>query len=363
MVLAEETTMIYVLNAAKVLVAFGAIMSIIPLLIWLERKLSAWIQHRDGPSKVGLPRWKIFGPLSGFHLWGLLQPLADVVKLLMKEDFAPRRANKLLFLLAPAMVFIPIALAFAVIPFGHGFVYEGTFIRYQIANFGVGILFAVAALSVAVHGITLGGWASNNKYAQMGAVRAGAQMISYEAAMFIAMLAVVLHFGSLNLNDIVLNQAETWGGFGWGIFRQPIAFVIFLVCAFAETNRLPFDFPEAEPELVAGYHIEYGSMKFALFFLGEYFGMIVQCALIVTLFLGGWTLPWVDPTPSSFLASIAGPIIFSVKVMLLLWLFIQVRWTLPRFRFDQLMNLGWKRLIPISLANLVFWAGYLVITA
>ncbi|MDH5642542.1 MAG: NADH-quinone oxidoreductase subunit H, partial [Nitrospira sp.] len=229
--------------------------------------------------------------------------------------------------------------------------------------FGVGILFAVAALSVAVHGITLGGWASNNKYAQMGAVRAGAQMISYEAAMFIAMLAVVLHFGSLNLNDIVLNQAETWGGFGWGIFRQPIAFVIFLVCAFAETNRLPFDFPEAEPELVAGYHIEYGSMKFALFFLGEYFGMIVQCALIVTLFLGGWTLPWVDPTPSSFLASIAGPIIFSVKVMLLLWLFIQVRWTLPRFRFDQLMNLGWKRLIPISLANLVFWAGYLVITA
>lgn len=350
-------------NAIKVIVAFGAIMSLIPMLIYLERKICAWIQHRAGPNKVGLPNWKILGPLAGWHAWGLLQPLADVVKLLFKEDFTPRRADRVLFFIAPALVFIPIALAFAVIPFGWGAWFgEGDsrfFVKYQIADIGAGVLFAFAVSSVAVHGLTLAGWSSYNKYSQMGAVRASAQLISYEAAMFMAVLAVVMQAGSLKLDEIVLSQTTSrpelmnlWGLLNWNIFHQPFAFVIFLICAFAETNRLPFDFPEAEPELIAGYHIEYGSMKFGLFFLGEYFGMVVQSALIVSLFLGGWTFPGIPAQPDTFLASLTGPIVFSVKVFLVLMLYIHVRWTLPRFRFDQLMSLGWKRLIPFSLLNL-----------
>lgn len=350
-------------NALVVLVAFGAIMSLIPMLIYLERKICAWIQHRAGPNKVGLPNWKILGPLAGWHAWGLLQPLADVVKLLFKEDFTPRRADKILFFIAPALVFVPIALAFSVIPFGWGaWIGEGDdkfFVKYQIADIGAGVLFAFAVSSVAVHGLTLAGWSSYNKYSQMGAVRASAQLISYEAAMFMAVLAVVMQSGSLKLDEIVLAQTTNtpefmnlWGLLSWNVFHQPLAFLVFLVCAFAETNRLPFDFPEAEPELIAGYHIEYGSMKFGLFFLGEYYGMVVQSALITTLFLGGWTLPGVPAIPDSFWSSLTGPIIFSVKVFIILMLYIQVRWTLPRFRFDQLMSLGWKKLIPLSLLNL-----------
>ncbi|KAA0216873.1 NADH-quinone oxidoreductase subunit NuoH [bacterium] len=356
MVLADISALEVLANTLKVLVAFGAIMALIPQLIWIERKVAAWIQHRAGPNKVGLPRWKILGPLAGFHMWGLLQPLADVVKLLFKEDFVPRRADKVLFFLAPALVFVPIALAFAVIPFGWGSWFgqgeDAFFVKYQIFDISAGVLFAFAVSSVAVHGLTLAGWSSYNKYSQMGAVRASAQLISYEAAMFMAVLAVVMQAGTLKLDEIVLAQTQH----GWGILTQPVAFVVFLVCAFAETNRAPFDFPEAEPELIAGYHLEYGSMKFGLFFLGEYFGMVVQCSLLTTLFLGGWTLPGIPAKPDSFWMSLTGPIIFSAKVFLLLLLFIQVRWTLPRFRFDQLMSLGWKRLIPIALANLVFTA-------
>lgn len=359
-----ETTpaLVYLFNALKVVAAFGVIMNVIPLMIWLERKMAAWIQLRDGPTKVGLPRWKILGPLAGWGMFGLLQPLADIVKLMLKEDFIPRRASKVLFFIAPALVFVPIALAFAVIPFGHGFWYEGHFIKYQIVDFGVGVLFALASLSLAVHGLSLGGWASNNKYAQFGAVRAGAQLISYEAAMFMVVLAMIMTYGTLDLSEMVLAQADLgspglFSILNWGVFKQPLAFIIFLVCIYAETNRLPFDFPEAEAELVAGYHIEYGSMKFGMFFLGEYFGMCIQSALVVTLFFGGWTLPGLDPLASdTFLASLAGPLIFGAKCAVFLWLYIQVRWTLPRFRFDQLMNLGWKKLIPLSLANVVVTA-------
>lgn len=356
---------VYGLNALKVVAAFGVIMNVIPLMIWLERKMAAWIQLRDGPSKVGLPNWKILGPLAGWGMFGLLQPLADIVKLMLKEDFAPRRASKVLFFIAPALVFVPIAFAFAVIPFGYGFQYDADhFIKYQIIDFDVGVLFALACLSLAVHGLSLGGWASNNKYAQFGGVRAGAQLISYEAAMFMVILAMIMLYGTLDLHTMVLEQTDqkgeypgVWGFLLWGVFRQPIAFIIFLVCIFAETNRLPFDFPEAEAELVAGYHSEYGSMKFGLFFLGEYYGMCIQAALIVTLFLGGWTIPGLDPKAAdTLLASLAGPLIFCAKCAVVLWLYIQVRWTLPRFRFDQLMSLGWKKLIPISLANVVVTA-------
>src|SRR5690606_39010606 len=330
-------------------------------------KMAAWIQLRDGPTKVGLPKWKILGPLAGWGMFGLLQPLADMFKLILKEDFMPRRVSKVLFFLAPAMVFVPIALAFAVIPFGHGFTYtfeDGSsfFVNYQIADFGVGVLFALAFLSLSVHGLSLAGWASNNKYAMFGAVRAGAQLISYEAAMFIVILAMIMTYGSLDLGEISLDQAAN----GWGIMRNAgmgfVGFVIFSICAYAESNRLPFDFPEAEAELIGGYHTEFGSMKFAMFFLGEYYGMVIQSCLVVTLFLGGWTLPGIDPTADTFLASLAGPLIFCLKAGLFLWLYIQVRWTLPRFRFDQLMNLGWKKLIPLSLGLVVLTALWLNIT-
>ncbi|MCC6466525.1 MAG: NADH-quinone oxidoreductase subunit NuoH [Planctomycetes bacterium] len=364
----ETPALVYLFHALKVVAAFGVIMTVIPFLIWLERKMAAWIQLRDGPTKVGLPNWGILGPLKGWGAFGLLQPLADMIKLVLKEDFVPRRVSRVLFFIAPALMFVPIAFALAVIPFGWGFTWfddlgNAFAIRYQIADFGVGILFALASLSVAVHGLSLGGWASNNKWATFGAVRAGAQLISYEAAMFMAVLAMVMAYGTLDMQDMVVDQATAfeggWSIFGWGAFRQPLAFIIMLVCMFAESNRLPFDFPEAEAELVAGYHTEYGSMKFAMFFLGEYYGMCIQSALVVTLFLGGWSLPGIDPTPTEFLPSLAGPLIFCAKCAVFLWLYIQVRWTLPRFRFDQLMSLGWKKLIPLALANVVITALYL----
>jgi NADH-quinone oxidoreductase subunit H len=367
---AESHPLLFLFNALKVLVVFGVIMSVIPGMIWLERKMAAWIQLRDGPSKVGLPNWRVFGPLKGWGMFGLVQPVADMLKLLLKEDFIPRRASKVLFVLAPAMVFVPIAFAFSVIPFGDGFNFHtddgNIFVKYQIVDLGVGVLFALAALSLAVHGLTLGGWASNNKYSMFGAVRASAQLISYEAAMFMVVLAMIMLYGTLDLHKMVLLQAHPEEGlFGiiqWGVFKQPIAFIIFFVCMFAESNRLPFDFPEAEAELIGGYHTEFGSMKFAMFFLGEYYGMVIQSCLVVTLFLGGWTLPGLDPTPGTFIASLAGPLVFCAKVGIFLWLYIQVRWTLPRFRFDQLMGLGWKKLIPIALANVVITAIILNLT-
>jgi NADH-quinone oxidoreductase subunit H len=357
----------FLFKAIVVLVAFGTIMTVVPGMIWLERKMAAWIQLRDGPSKVGLPRWKVLGPLAGWGMFGLLQPLADAFKLITKEDYIPKRASKLLFVIAPAMVFVPIALAFAVVPFGDGFrfVYgdapgESFFVRYQIVDFGVGILFLLAGMSMAVHGLALGGWASNSKWGQFGGVRAGAQLISYEAALFMVILIMIMTYGTLDLHKMVLLQTAPesgiWSIFQWGVFKQPLAFIIFLVVAFAESNRLPFDFPEAEAELVGGFHTEFGSMKFAMFFLGEYYGMIIMACLIVTLFLGGWTLPGLNPTPETFIASLAGPLVFGAKVIIFLWLYVQVRWTLPRFRFDQLMNLGWKKLIPLALANIVVTA-------
>jgi len=368
MFLAEATAdwhpLQFVFKAIVVVAAFATIMTVVPGMIWLERKMAAWIQLRDGPSKVGLPRWKVLGPLAGWGMFGLLQPLADAFKLITKEDYTPKRASKVLFMIAPAMVFVPIALAFAVVPFGDGFYFvhgdESFFVRYQIVDFGVGILFLLAGMSMAVHGLALGGWASNSKWGQFGGVRAGAQLISYEAALFMVILIMIMTYGTLDLHKMVISQTATesglWSVFQWGVFKQPLAFIIFLIVAFAESNRLPFDFPEAEAELVGGFHTEYGSMKFAMFFLGEYYGMVIMSCLIVLLFFGGWTLPGLDPMPGTFIASLAGPLIFCAKVGIFLWLYIQVRWTLPRFRFDQLMNLGWKKLIPLALANIVVTA-------
>ena len=317
----------------KVAGIFGVVMTLVPMLVYAERRISARIQNRFGPIMVG--------PL------GLLQPLADMLKFVFKEDFVPSTSEKILYRLAPVMAFMPAAFALAAIPFAAMVNFpDGTVSRLVIFDADVGILFVLAATTLGVHGLSIAGWSSNNKYSQMGGVRASAQLISYEAPMFIALLSVLMTAGTTNFFSIVDNQVEH----GWMFWRQPLAFIIFFVCAFAETNRAPFDMPEAEPELVGGYHTEYGGMRFALFFLGEYIAMVNQCAIITLVFLGGWLIPGTDW--HTLLGGWMGAIIFFTKVLVLLLFMIQVRWTLPRFRYDQLMTLGWKRLTPLAMLNL-----------
>ncbi len=312
------------------------------MLVWVERKVSAWIQDRVGPNRVG--------PL------GLFQPLADAIKLLFKEDVVPEGTDRFLFILAPAVAFAPAALLATVIPFGQPMMVDGELLPLQVCRGNVGVLLTLALTGFSVYGLAFGGWASNNKYAMLGGLRAGAQMLSYEIAMGLALVSVLMTAGSVDLNVIVLDQTGTWGGFipKWNALRQPLAFVLFFIAAFAETNRLPFDLPECEAELVGGYHTEYSSMKFSLFFLAEYAAMFASCCLITTLFLGGWSLPGMDVHNHSPFFSLLTVAVFFAKVSVLLFFFIVVRWTLPRFRFDQLMHLGWKTMIPLGLANILF---------
>jgi NADH-quinone oxidoreductase subunit H len=330
----------------SIIIIFGFAMSIVPILVYIERRLSARIQRRLGPNMVGLPRWKMLGPLSGFHLWGLMQPLADAVKFIFKEDFVPATGEKFLYRLAPLMVFVPAALGLAAIPFCIVKFGDGMPAPLVIFDSEIGVLFVLAATSLGVHGLSLGGWASNNKYSQMSGVRASAQLISYEAAMFMALMAVLMTAQTTNFMSLVANQVHH----GWFIWRQPLAFIIFYICIYAETNRAPFDLPEAEPELVGGYHTEYGGMRFALFMLGEYIAMINQSAILTLCFLGGWTIPGTDAHTWFF--GLMGLVIFVTKLLILLVIMIWVRWSLPRFRYDQLMTLGWKRLTPLAMANL-----------
>ncbi len=312
---------------------FGAIMSLVPILILAERRVCAWIQNRVGPNRVG-PE-------------GLLQPLADVLKLAFKEDLRPAGAEKVLYSLAPLLAFLPPALAFAGIPVGRGI---------QIAHMDIGVLFIVSATSLGVYGITFGGWASNNKFSFLGGLRSSAQIISYEIAMGLALVSVLMVVGTVDLEKILAEQESI---LSWNVFRQPLAFVIFLVSAFAENNRLPFDLPECEAELVGGYHTEYSGMRFAVFFLGEYVAMITMSALLVTLFLGGWN-PGLFPLPGGFIGTVLSVGVFGLKLLAVLFLYIWVRWTLPRFRYDQLMHLMWKGLVPLALVNIAITA--LVIT-
>jgi len=307
-----------------------------------ERRISAWIQDRVGPNRVGP--------------WGLLQPAADGLKFILKEDFTPAYVRKVYFWLAPAVSMVPALLTLAVIPFG-------TKIGNQpavIADLNVGILYTFGIVSLSVYGIVLAGYASNSKYPFLGGIRSSAQMISYEIAMGMSVVPVFMLVGELNLSKVVEYQASG----AWLIFKQPLAFVIFLIAAFAETNRLPFDMPESESELVGGYHTEYSSMKFALFFLGEYAAMIAVSAMMVVLFLGGWTLPFagLNETASTLGIGLLQVGIFIGKLLLFMGLFIWVRWMLPRFRYDQLMDLGWKRFVPLALANIVVTALYLYFT-
>jgi NADH-quinone oxidoreductase subunit H len=326
---------------AKIVIVLGINFTILLVLGIGERRISAYIQDRIGPNRVG-PK-------------GLFQTVADGVKFMFKEDIIPYHVDKVIYLLAPLMVLGPALMTFAVIPFGESFSALGRQIHLQIADLNVGLLYIFAIVSLSVYGIILGGWSSNSKYPLMGGIRSTAQVISYELSMGLAIIGVLMISGTFRLNEIVTQQNQLLFGIlpNWNIFLQPVGFIIFLIAVFAETNRLPFDLPEAEPELVAGYHTEYSSMKFLVFYLGEYVAMVTASALISTLYLGGWDFPYVDESTLGWWGVVLSVVAFAAKMGFFLFLFIWVRWTLPRFRFDQLMRLGWKVLLPIALANVV----------
>lgn len=327
----------------KASVIYGGLLGTAALMTLAERKFSAWMQYRVGPNRVGP--------------FGLLQPLADGVKFIFKEEMVPDGANPWIFRLAPMMAAVPAMMTVAVVPFAGGDIelFGQNFGQLSITDLDIGILFVLAIGGLGVYGVILGGWASNSKYSLLGGLRASAQMISYELSLILVVLSIVAMSGTLDLRGIVAEQTGTWLIFpGWNVFQQPLAFVLFVIATFAETNRHPFDFAECEPELVGGFHTEYSSMKFALFFLGEYCAMIVMACLTTVLFLGGAEVPyWADAPWFLQLGA------FMAKTGVFLFLFIWVRWTLPRFRFDQLMHLGWKVFLPLALANL-FLTGLLV---
>ena len=331
----------------KIAVVFGVLQSSVAVMTWVERRVAGWIQDRMGPNRVG--------PL------GLLQPLADGVKFIWKEDIVPGHVHKVCYVLAPAASLTAALTAFAVIPFGPTLVLFGHDVALSIADVGVGVLVTLAASSMGVYGIVMAGWASNNKFSLMGGLRSAAQLISYELAMGLAVISVIASSGTLRLSEIVEQQGGTVLGYvpAWNIFINPLGALIFLVGSYAETNRAPFDLPEAESELVAGYHTEYSSMKFSMFFMAEYINMITSSALFVTLFLGGWQVPGLSLALSGNWLALCQMLIFVAKVAVFMFMFVWVRWTLPRFRYDQLMNLGWKGLIPLSIVNL-FYVGSLV---
>jgi NADH-quinone oxidoreductase subunit H len=375
-------------------IAHLVVLGTVAYLILLERKIASWVQDRIGPNRVGLG-FGIIPWLKDKHMFGLGQPLADGLKFILKEDYRPKHVDKVLFTLAPGLMIVVIIISIAVIPwggwkqttkalesgqaaadvipFGSTIVSQtATEVTYrwafQIADLNVGVLFILAVLSLAIYGVVIGGWASNNKYSFLGGLRATANMISYEVPLGLAVLTVVVMFGTLDLGEIVEKQATYWGGIvpAWNVFCQPLAFLMFLVCIHAEANRAPFDTAEAEQELVGGYHTEYSSMRFALFFLAEYAGMITTSAVCVALFFGGWHVPWVDkldvferlrPDPTnpavttSLLVCLVRSFVFFGKTLAIIGVFMWVRWSLPRFRFDQIMDLAWRALIPISLGQ------------
>jgi NADH-quinone oxidoreductase subunit H len=323
-----------IFSLLKVVCVFALVMPMIAYSVVVERRVSAFIQDRIGPNRVG--------PL------GLLQPLADGLKSFLKEDFTPAYVRKAYFWLAPAITFIPAFMTMAVIPFGSNIGNQ----KAVIADLNVGILYSFGIVSLGVYGIVLAGYASNSKYPFLGGIRSSAQMISYEIAMGMSVIPLFMLVGDLNLSKVIEYQTQH----GWLILYAPFSFIIFLISAFAETNRLPFDLPESETELVAGYNTEYSSMKFAMFFMGEYANMIAASSMMVTLFFGGWTLPGVSTPANSIAAGVMHIGIFLAKMAFFMVVFIWVRWMLPRFRYDQLMNLGWRRFVPLGLLNVFVYA-------
>ena len=332
-------TFFLIASIIKLLVVFTLIMVGVALLTWLERRVCAWMQDRLGPNRVGP--------------FGLLQPAADGLKNIIKEETYPATADLWTFILAPAVSFTPALLTFAVIPFGAPLHTKWGDVPLVVADLPVGFLYILAISSLGVYGIVLAGWSSNNKYALLGGLRASAQLISYEIAMGMSTVAVLLLAGNVSLNQIVEQQQGSI--IHWNIFPLSLAFFIFIVSAFAETNRVPFDLPEAEGELVAGYHAEYSSMKFSMFYIAEYSNMVTASALMATLFFGGWSVPfttWGQSGAPTLIQTLVTMAMFFAKTFFFLFLYIWVRWTLPRFRYDQLMSLGWKVMLPLALIYL-----------
>lgn len=309
---------------------------------YAERKVAAFMQDRIGPNRAGP--------------FGLLQPLADGVKMFMKEEIIPDVSNKWLFILGPSLAMITALMTSAVIPWGKGLTIGGENIPLQVTDVNIGILYIFGVVSIGVYGIMIGGWASNNKYSLLGALRASSQMISYEVAMGLAIIALVMMTGTLSVREIAAQQE----GGNWNVIYQPLGFLIFLICAFAECNRTPFDLPECETELVGGYHTEYSSMKLGFYLFAEYINMFISSAVISTLYFGGYNMPFIgnfihDPN----LLSVIGTVFLFAKIFFFIFFFMWIRWTIPRFRYDQLMNLGWKGLIPLAIAN-IFITGIMM---
>jgi NADH-quinone oxidoreductase subunit H len=343
-----------IFSLVKIALAIGVLHAIAAYAVLVERKVSAWIQDRVGPNRAAPPFMKyipVLGPM--LTRMGIFQPLADGLKFMLKEDFTPAGVRKMYFWLAPALAVIPSLLVIAVIPFGSQMGNQ----KMVIADLNVGILYTFGIVSLGVYGIVLAGYAANSKYPFLGGIRSSAQMISYEISMGMSVIPVFLIAGNLNLSQIISWQTTH----GWLVIYAPLSFIIFIVASFAETNRTPFDLPEAETELVGGYHTEYGSMKFALFFLAEYSNMVATSGMMVTLFFGGWTLPFwgLDQPAHSLGIGIVQILVFLAKVCALMVVFIWVRWMFPRFRYDQLMDLGWRRFVPLALVNILITAVWL----
>lgn len=316
-------------------VVFAVSLGIAAYMTWGERKIAAILQDRVGPNRAG--------PL------GLLQPIADGLKMIFKEEFIPRQSNKWLFILGPSFFMLTACMTGAVIPWGSGLTIDGTYYPLQVTDINIGLLYLLGVVSIGVYGIMIGGWASNNKYALLGALRASSQMISYEIAMGLSLIALVMTTGTLSLAEIAQQQDTGLAN----VVYQPLGFIIFMICAFAETNRAPFDLPESESELVGGFHTEYSSMKLGFFLFAEYINMFISSAVMATLYFGGYNFPFQHELGlEGNTLAIVQALVLMGKILIFIFIFMWVRWTLPRFRYDQLMNLGWKVLLPLALANI-----------
>ena len=348
---------VLITKAVIILVIFGITLVIATYSTYAERKVAAFLQDRLGPNRAGP--------------YGLLQPIADAGKMFFKEDFIPAQANKWLFILGPCLAMLTALMASAVIPFGDSIRFGQYEIQLQGIEINIGMLYIFGVVSLGVYGVMVGGWASNNKFSLLGAIRAASQNISYEVALGMSIIAILMMTGSLSVRAIVEQQAEA-GFFGWNVFTQPLGFVIFLTCAFAECNRTPFDLPECETELIGGYHTEYSSMKLGFYLFAEYINMFVSSAVISSLYFGGYHYPFaaqahdaltnvLGPNAGHNVATAIGTVVFFGKIFFFIFFFMWVRWTVPRFRFDQLMNLGWKTLIPLAILNVVITGAGLLL--
>ncbi len=324
-----------ILKLIFISIIFGISLFVAMYSTYAERKIAAFLQDRLGPNRAGP--------------FGLLQPLADGVKLFFKEEFIPLKADRWLFLMGPGFFMVTALMTSAVIPFGPDIMLGGKSFALQATDINVGLLYIFGVVSLGVYGILIGGWASNNKFSLLGAIRAASQNISYELAMGMSIVALVMMTSTLSLKEIVDQQA----GWHWNVFYQPLGFLIFIICAFAETNRAPFDLPECETELVGGYHTEFSSMKLGFYLFAEYINMFISSAVLATLYFGGYHFPWVSSMEPGVMKTVLSVGVMFGKIFFFIFLFMWVRWTLPRFRYDQLMNLGWRMLIPLAVINIL----------